>query len=93
MIGVVATLTIQEGKNSEFETLAKQLVEKVNANEDGVIHYDLYKQDDTTYVFLERYQDQAALDLHRKTEYYKAIGAQLGSVLAGAPDIKVLESV
>ena len=75
MIGVIATLKIKEGKGAEFEAIAKQLVEKVNANEEGVVYYDLYKQDDTTYVFLERYKDQAALDVHRKTDYYKSVGA------------------
>jgi len=59
MIGVIATLKIQEGKGAEFEAIANQLVEKVNANEEGVVYYDLYKQDDTTYVFLERYKDEA----------------------------------
>jgi len=93
MIGVVATLNIQEGKGSEFEAVANQLVEKVNANEEGAVYYDLYRQDPTTYVFLERYTDQAALDIHRKTDYYKSIGAQLGSFMASAPDIRVLESV
>ena len=56
MIGIVATLKIKEGAGSEFEAVASQLVEKVNANEEGVGYYDLYKQDDTTYVFLERYK-------------------------------------
>jgi len=93
MIGVVATLNIQEGKAKDFEAIANQLVEKVRANEEGVVYYDLYKQDDTTYVFLERYKNESDLDLHRKTDYYKTIGAQLGAVLAGAPDIKVLTSV
>ncbi len=93
MIGIVATIKIQEGKGSEFESIANQLVEKVNANEEGVEYYNLYKQDDTTYVFLERYKDQAAFDFHQKTDYYRAAGAQLGAVLAGAPDIKVLQSV
>ena len=69
------------------------MVEKVNANEEGVIYYDLYKQDDTTYLFLEKYKDQAALDIHRKTDYYKSLGAQLGAFMAGAPDIKILAAV
>tara|TARA_B100000497_G_C7667853_1_gene402776 strand:+ start:1090 stop:1371 length:282 start_codon:yes stop_codon:yes gene_type:complete len=93
MIGVIATLKIQEGKGAEFEEVAKQLVEKVNANEEGVVYYDLYKQDDTTYVFLERYKDEAAKDLHGKTDYFKVIGAQMGAFMAGRPDIKLLESV
>ena len=93
MIGVVATLNIKEGKGAEFEAVANQLVEKVNANEEGVVYYDLYKQDDTTYVFLERYKDKAALDLHRKTDYFRAIGAQMGAFLTGAPDVNVLKAV
>jgi len=93
MIGVIATIKIKEGTAVDFEAAANLLVEKVIANEEGVVHYDLYKQDDTTYVFLERYQDEAALDLHRKTEYYKEIGGQMGAFMAGAPDIQVLKSV
>ena len=38
MIGIVATLKIKEGSGSEFEAIASQLVEKVNANEDGVVY-------------------------------------------------------
>ena len=93
MIGVIATLKIKAGKGAEFEAVANQLVEKVTANEEGVVYYDLYKQDDTTYVFLERYKDQAALDVHRKTDYYKSIGAQLGAFMTAAPDIKILIAV
>ena len=52
MIGIVATLNIKEESGAYFEAVAKQLVEKVNANEDGVVYYDLYKENETTYVFL-----------------------------------------
>jgi len=93
MIGVIATLKIQEGKSAGFEAIASQLVDKVRANEEGVIHYDLYKQDDTTYVFLERYKDQAALDLHGKTEYFKALTTKMGAFFAGKPDLKILKAV
>jgi len=93
MIGIVATLKIKEGSGDEFEAVASQLVEKVNANEDGVVYYDLYKQDDTTYVFLERYKDQEAQDAHGKTDYFRELGAQMGPFMAGAPEITVLQSV
>ena len=93
MIGVIAILKIKEGKGAEFEAVANQLVEKVNANEEGVVYYDLYRQDDTTYVFLEKYKNQAALDVHRKTGYYKSLGAQIGAFLVAARDVKVLEAV
>lgn len=93
MIGVIATLKVKEGKGAEFEAVANQLVEKVNANEEGVEYYDLYKQNDTTYIFLERYKDQTALEIHRKTDYFKALGAQIGAFLMAKPDVKVLEAV
>jgi len=93
MIGIVATLKIKEGSGSDFEAVATELVEKVNANEEGVVYYDLYKQDETTYVFLERYKDQEAQDAHGKTDYFRELGAKMGAFMAGAPDIKVLESV
>ena len=93
MIGIVATLKIKEGSGADFEAVASQLVEKVNANEDGVVYYDLYKEDETTYVFLERYKDQEAQEVHGKTDYFRELGAQMGGFMAGAPEIKVLESV
>ena len=93
MIGIVATLKIKEGSGSDFEAVATELVEKVNANEEGVVYYDLYKQDETTYVFLERYTDQEAQDAHGKTDYFRELGAKMGAFMAGAPDIKVLQSV
>lgn len=93
MIGVIATLKIQEGKGGDFEAVAKQLVEKVNANEPGVVYYDLYKQDDTTYIFLERYRDEAAKEAHGKTDYFRSLGAQMGPFLAAKPDVRVLEAV
>jgi len=93
MIGLIATLKIKEGMGADFEAVANQLVDKVRANEEGAIHYDLYKQDDTTYVFLERYTDEAALEIHRNTDHYKTIGAQMGAFMVGAPDIQILHSV
>ncbi len=93
MIGIVATLKIKEGSGPDFEAIASQLVEKVNANEDGVVYYDLYKEDDTTYVFLERYEDEEAHAAHGKTEYFRELGAQMGGFMAGAPEIKMLQSV
>ena len=93
MIGIVATLKIKEGSGSDFEAVATELVEKVNANEEGVVYYDLYKQDETTYVFLERYKDQEAQEAHGKTDYFRELGAKMGAFMAGAPDIKVLKSV
>ena len=65
----------------------------IRDSEEGVVYYDLYKQDETTYVFLERYKDQEAQEAHGKTDYFRELGAKMGAFMAGAPDIKVLQSV
>ncbi len=95
MIGVTATLEIQDGKQAEFEAVAKDLMAKVKANEPGCLTYQLYKTkgSDTTYVFLEQYASAEALAAHGQTDYFKAAGPKLGPCLAGAPDIQYLDIV
>ena len=93
MIGVIATLKIKEGSGKDFEEVACKLVEKVNANEEGVLYYDLYKDDETTYIFLEKYKDQEAQTIHRQTDYFKALGAEMGAFMTAMPDIKMLKLI
>ncbi len=93
-IGVIATLTVAEGKNSEFEAVFAELVAAVRANEPGNEFYSLTrsKTDAQVYKVLERYVDQAALDTHGKTEYFKAAGPKLAPCLAAAPVIEYLDA-
>jgi len=41
---------------------------------------------------LEQYVDQAALDAHGKTDYFKAIGAKMGGCMAGKPNIEIMDT-
>ena len=93
MIGVIATLKIKEGFGKDFEEVASKLVEKVNANEEGVLYYDLYKDDETTYIFLEKYKDQEAQTFHGQTDYFKALGAEMGAFMTAMPEIKMLKII
>ena len=89
MIGVVAKLKIADGKEAEFEAIAKDLMAQVKANEPGCLTYQLYKsnKDANTYIFMEQYSSQDALKAHGQTEYFKAAGPKMGPCLAGAPEI------
>lgn len=93
-IGVIATLTVAEGKNAEFEAIFAELSAAVNANERGNEFYSLTrsKANPQVYKVLERYVDQAALDDHGKTDYFRAAGPKLAPCLAAAPDIEVLDA-
>lgn len=94
MIAVVATIKTKPGSGAQFEAVAKELVAKVNANEPGCKLYQLHKSDAAdTYVFLERYVDQAAIEAHRGTAHFKELGRKMGEFMDGRPDVKVLQEV
>jgi quinol monooxygenase YgiN len=94
MLGVVATLKVKPGMEKEFEAVAKELVAKVNANEPGCTLYALHRGETPhTYVFMERYVDQAAVDAHRATEHFKALGRKMGEYMEGRPEVLRLREV
>ena len=88
MIGVVATLRVKAGMEKEFEAVAKELVAKVRAGEPGCHLYALHRGEaPSTYVFMERYADQAAVDAHRATDYFKALGRKMGEYMDGRAEV------
>ncbi|HAC59591.1 MAG TPA: antibiotic biosynthesis monooxygenase [Rhodobiaceae bacterium] len=95
IIGIVATLPVQAGKEAEFEKIFGDLRTKVKANEKGCLQYDFFKSksDSSTYIVMEQYATQADLDAHGKTDYFRAAGPALGSVLGGAPTLQFLDKV
>jgi quinol monooxygenase YgiN len=94
MLGVVATIKVKAGTGTQFEALAKELVAKVRANEPGCKLYALHRAEaPDTYVFLERYADEAAAEAHRKTEHFRSIGRKMGEFMAGPPEIARLVEV
>jgi quinol monooxygenase YgiN len=94
-IGVIATLKVQEGKAADFEAVFRDLAGEVRANEPGNKLYQVFKsrKEANTYVVMEIYQDQAALEAHGKSDHFKAAGPRLGPTMAGRPDILYLDSV
>ena len=95
MIGVVATLKVQDGKQAEFEAIFTDLSKQVRANEPGNIAYQLTKSrtDPTVYKVLELYKDEDALKAHGGTDYFKAAGAKMGPCMGGRPEIEYLDAV
>ncbi len=88
MLGVVATIKVKPGMEKEFEAVAKELVAKVNANEPGCKLYALHRTDaPSTYVFMERYIDQAATEAHRASEHFKTLGRKMGEYMDGRPEV------
>ena len=95
MIGVIATLRVQDGKADEFERVFAELAAKVRENEPGNIAYQLCRSrsEALTYKVLELYRDEDALKAHGTSEHFKAAGPALGAVLAGRPDVEYLDAI
>ncbi len=95
MIGVFAQLKVKPGEQAGFEEVAGKLVAAVNANEPGCKLYCLYKvrESETDYVFMEKYEDEAAVDAHRASEHFKTLGAAMGQFLDGRPQIIRMDRV
>ena len=68
-IGVIATLTVADGKNDEFEAVFADLAAAVRANEPGNVFYTLTRSRSNPQVYkvLEQYIDQDDLKYCRPT--------------------------
>lgn len=86
MIVLVLKLELQEGKKEEFIQIAKLMVEG-SQKEAGNIEYNLYEELDepNTVAFIEKWQDQEALDLHETMEYFTNNIGKLKSLCAKPP--------
>ncbi|QFU76626.1 antibiotic biosynthesis monooxygenase [Halioglobus maricola] len=94
-LGLIATITVQEGKNAEFEQIFLSLTEQVRANEPGNIIYALHrsKADRQIYKVLEQYDSAEALDAHGKADYFRDANKVLAALVAGPPEIEILDAV
>jgi len=94
-IGVLATITVQEGKNEEFERIFLELTEQVRANESGNVFYALHrsKSDPQFYKVMEQYVGPAALAEHGQSDYFRQANEKLAGLVAAAPDIELLDAV
>ena len=94
-ISLIAKLKVQPGKEAEFEAAAKEMIATVRTAEPGTLAYILHKnsKDPTEFIYYELYQDQAAFDAHGKTDHMKAFGGKIGALLAGRPEISILQEV
>lgn len=94
MLAVVATIKVKPNMEREFESVAKELVAKVNAQEPGCKLYTLCKGEaPLTYVFLERYVDEAATQAHRGSAHFKELGRRMGAFMDGPPQVLRMSEV
>jgi len=95
MIGLVAILKVQPGKEADFEASFATLQKTVHAEEAGCTQYDFFKHtsEENTYVVMEQYKTQEDVDAHMASPHFQAAAAGFGDVLAAAPTLHFLASV
>jgi len=94
MIAVIARMPIKEGKIDEAINAFKELMVKI-AEEEGTLRYTLNRESSSSenLVILEAYKDKEALKAHSSTSHFLEFSAKLPALLAGKPDISVLEEI
>ena len=91
---IIATIKAKSGQEAQFQACALELAAAVRANEPGCLLYTLSKGDDpSTFVFMERYADEAALVAHRGTEHFKLLGRAMGAFMDGPPTVQRMVEV
>ncbi|PVI03752.1 hypothetical protein DM02DRAFT_587373 [Periconia macrospinosa] len=87
-IDVIAILSPKPGKADRVEELLKDVSVSVKANEPGTLKYQINREtkgDAPSIVMIETYKDQAALQAHGSSDYFKKMGLvfQKEDLLAG----------
>ncbi|MBK7133776.1 MAG: antibiotic biosynthesis monooxygenase [Bacteroidales bacterium] len=88
---IIARLTVKPERAKDFVEAAKDIIAKSNA-EEGCLYYQLFQDpyDNSKFVFVEEYKNQAAVDAHFAAEYFNAFGPKISDMLVGAAEIKVV---
>lgn len=81
MIKIVAKIIVKEEKIKEFQEMARELVEKSQA-EEGNVSYTLNQstQDKCQHAFIEIWKDDEAIEKHNASEHFTTILPKLGEM-------------
>jgi quinol monooxygenase YgiN len=88
---ITAKLSVKPDKIKDFIAAAKEIIEKSN-KETGCDFYQLYQDpyDNTRFIFIEEYKNQAAVDAHFATDYFNAFGPKISDLVAAPGVIKII---
>lgn len=85
MMTFIARMTVKEGKEAEFEALARELTTKVLANEPGTKGYEFFRLPETErgYAVFESFESEEAEEAHRNTPHFAELAPPLIECLDG----------
>lgn len=89
---LTALFQAKQGSEQELEAALRAMIPET-AKEQGALEYRLHQSRTVAgnYLFYEKFSDQAALDVHFSTPYYKALIVKIGPLLAGEPVVNAFK--
>ncbi|HLZ79787.1 MAG TPA: putative quinol monooxygenase [Sphingomonas sp.] len=92
-VKIVAFVTPKPGREAELEAAVRAVVAGART-EPGNLRYDAWREAKGTRIMIdELYVDHAAIEAHRIAPHYVAFRASVGDLLAGPPEVTVVEEV
>ncbi|NCA99124.1 MAG: antibiotic biosynthesis monooxygenase [Clostridia bacterium] len=90
MIEIIAKGTFKPNCVEIFKQLAHEMIVKTR-QESGCVFYQLCRDasDPNTFVFVETWHDQAAIDAHNQSPHFTTIVPQLADLLAEPMEVKL----
>jgi quinol monooxygenase YgiN len=91
---ILATIKVLSGSEEQFEVLATHLAAEVRRTEPGCLQYVVNRAEPPgTYIFIEMYRDQVALDAHRANAHSKENIEPLTKLFSSPPVVQVLDGI
>lgn len=91
MLTSIVKIKAKPGSEAAFEACFIELERATCANEPGAVFYRAYRGDlPGTYVILEVFKDEAALEAHRAAPHFVAARPRLAEFWEGVPEVQRL---
>lgn len=89
---ITAKVFIKEGKEADFISAARVIIDNTR-KEEGCLSYTLYQDpfEKTTFIFVERYKNQEAIDAHFAAPYFKEFGVKTADMTTKPMEVKILD--
>ncbi len=89
---ILAKVFIKPGSEADFISAAQTMITNSN-KEEGCTGYTLYQDpyEKTNFIFVESYKNQAAIDAHFATPYFKEFGTKIGNLTSKPTEIKIVD--
>ncbi|MBC2715643.1 MAG: antibiotic biosynthesis monooxygenase [Desulfobacteraceae bacterium] len=94
MISVISKVPVKPEKKEEALIAVKEFMKQVS-KEEGVLHHSLNidEKNPNTLIFIERYKDRTALNVHSSSPYVRKFMDKVFSIASDRLEINVLNEI